>query len=333
MEYLEGGSLADRLARAGRLGWQGGASIGVKLAGALDAAHASGVTHRDIKPANVLLSAYGEVKLGDFGIARVADLNGETGRSRTVSGTPAHAAPEVIGGEHQDERADAYSLGSTLFCLVAGHAPFLRPGEDGVSLFTLLRRVTTEEPPDLCSYGAPSELAALVARCLAKDPALRPSAAEIGAGLQAVERAHAPASIAPATTGAVTPSTVAAPASPAGHWVGSWDEDVRGDRYRLVADLDVDAGRRVSATFTWTIERTSVAREQPGWTAVEAVAGTWDPASGSVVLSGTVGEDPNRFLVADTYTLAYSSPDSTLRGRTSTIVSGEPWTGTLTARR
>ena len=96
MEYMPGGSLADRIA-GGALPWPEAVDVVIKVAGVLQAAHDAGVLHRDIKPGNILVSGYGEPKLADFGIARMEDRT-ET-RSGVVSATIEHAAPEVLAGQ------------------------------------------------------------------------------------------------------------------------------------------------------------------------------------------------------------------------------------------
>ncbi len=169
MDYLPGGSLADRIKREKPLSWTEVAGMGVKLAGALAAAHAAGVLHRDLKPENVLISAYGEPQLVDFGVAR---MQGDAAtRTGLVTGTLAHAAPEVLAGKSASEASDVYSLASTLYALVAGHAAFARPGDE--TIHPLLTRILSEEPPDLRSRGVPGPFWEALNAALAKDPAAR----------------------------------------------------------------------------------------------------------------------------------------------------------------
>ena len=122
MEYLDNGSLADRLVADGPLPWADVVDIGIQVAGALGAAHAAGTLHRDLKPENVLVGHFGEAKLGDFGIAAVE------GGARTATGhasyTVTHVAPEILRGQRPDERSDLYGLASTLFTLLTGRTPF-----------------------------------------------------------------------------------------------------------------------------------------------------------------------------------------------------------------
>jgi serine/threonine protein kinase len=150
------------------------------LAAALAWAHARGVVHRDLKPENVLVHE-GRPLLADFGAARAADGLRVTGAGELV-GTPAYMAPELLLGGARDAgpAADAWSLGVLAFELVAGRLPF-----EGRDFREFSARVLSGPAPPL--PGAP-RLAPWVARCLQRDPALRPSAAEIAAGLAAPAR-------------------------------------------------------------------------------------------------------------------------------------------------
>ena len=185
MAYLSGGSLADRLARQGPLGWQETVAVGGQLAGALAAAHAVGIVHCDLKPGNVLTTADGSVQLADFGIARVA--GSPTTATASVTASFLYAPPEVVNGATPEPAADLYSFGATLHELAVGTPPFpLAPGEH---LPSLVRRILHDPPPDLRAAGVPPALADLVAALLAKDPAHRPaSAAEVARALQEIAR-------------------------------------------------------------------------------------------------------------------------------------------------
>jgi predicted Ser/Thr protein kinase len=185
MEYLPGGPLSDQVDRSGPLDVRRVAEIAVKLCGALETAHRSGVLHRDIKPDNVLVSRYGEPVLADFGIARMS--GGLQTRSGVVTATLSHAPPEVLDGQPPTARSDVYSLASTLFTLLAGTAPFVRDGEH--SLAPLLARVIRDPVPDLRPRGVPADVCALLEWAMAKDPADRPrSALEFGQAFQHLQR-------------------------------------------------------------------------------------------------------------------------------------------------
>ncbi|MCB1004996.1 MAG: serine/threonine protein kinase [Acidimicrobiales bacterium] len=187
MEHLEGGSLAARVHHDGPLPWPDVARVGVEVAGALDTAHAAGILHRDLKPDNVLLGAFGEAKLGDFGIAAVE------GGPATATGqgalTVLYAAPEVLRCERATARSEVFSLASTLYTLLAGRAAFARGTDESVAVVVL--RAVSEPAPDLRPTGVPDDLAAVLEAAMAPDPARRTeSAAELGRGLQEVQRAH-----------------------------------------------------------------------------------------------------------------------------------------------
>jgi serine/threonine-protein kinase PknK len=182
MEDLSGGSLRQRIDQ-GPMPWREVVAIGVKLAGALDAAHEAGVLHRDVKPENVLCSAYGEPKIADFGIAR---LEADTLTSGKIFATPAHAAPELFEGSRPTKASDVYSLGSTLFMLMAGTAPFVRrQGEPAIAVIT---RASREAVPDLRPAGVPDAVCAVLEEAMAKRPDDRPTAAEVGRLLRDAQR-------------------------------------------------------------------------------------------------------------------------------------------------
>ncbi|HEX7843891.1 MAG TPA: protein kinase, partial [Kofleriaceae bacterium] len=125
MEYLPGGSLAQRLAGGGRLTPVQGRRMALDVIAGLEAAHHRGVVHRDVKPANVFFDARGTAKLGDFGVAHLVDL-GQT-QTGGLIGTLAYMSPEQITGAPISIAADLYALGITLFEAVTGRLPFLGP--------------------------------------------------------------------------------------------------------------------------------------------------------------------------------------------------------------
>src|ERR1700739_1201566 len=189
MPYHAKNSLEALIRRHGPLDWSETLRIGVKLAGALDAAHRAGILHRDVKPGNILLTEYGEPELTDFGIARIA--GGFQTATGVITGSPAFAAPEVLEGNKPTPASDVYSLGATLFCALTGHAAFeRRSGERVVAQFL---RITSQPIPDLREHGFPADVAAVIERAMARDPGARPAgAAAFGDELREVQRLLGP---------------------------------------------------------------------------------------------------------------------------------------------
>jgi tRNA A-37 threonylcarbamoyl transferase component Bud32 len=187
MEYLPGGSLADRLERDGAqpvgrsLDWLG------QAAAALDAAHANGIVHRDVKPANLLLDNDERVKVADFGVASAADLGSFT-EAGTVVGTAGYLAPEQARGERATPASDLYALAVVAFELLTGKRPFERES----STAEAMAHVSAPIPPASASNPIlPAELDDVLARGLAKEPEHRFGSATdlVGALREALDRA------------------------------------------------------------------------------------------------------------------------------------------------
>ncbi len=175
-ELLRGQTLEGRL-RGGPLPADRALAVGLELARGLAHAHGRGVLHRDLKPGNVFLTEDGRVKLLDFGLAHLLGTRGLPG-----AGTPAYMAPEQLRGEAVDARADVFALGATLFEVLAGKAPFeVKEGRSAA---------LDDGPPPALLEGTPGLLAALVYRCLSRDPAKRPASGQaVVEELLAVQRA------------------------------------------------------------------------------------------------------------------------------------------------
>ena len=172
MEYIDGRSLADTIARGGALPWPRVVAIGAAVAAGLKVALGARLIHRDIKPANILLGRRGEIKIVDLGLVmragtQAAELN-STSRRRAAIGTYGYMSPEqAVDPERVDFRADIYSLGATLYEAVVGAPPF--PLRDPARC---LEMHAHEPPPapEARAPGVPAALSALLLRMLAKKP-------------------------------------------------------------------------------------------------------------------------------------------------------------------
>jgi len=171
MEYVAGETLAELLSRRGPLPPSEVADLGVQACRALAAAHKAGLVHRDVKPQNLLLRSDGVLKLGDFGVAFGLEGTRLT-LVGTILGTAAYFAPEQARGEEVTAAADIYGIGAVLYELLTG-----RPPRNPTTLAEL-----SDAAPIPVPQGAPPELARIVMRCLAADPADRPASAAKLAG-------------------------------------------------------------------------------------------------------------------------------------------------------
>jgi serine/threonine-protein kinase len=175
MEFVEGGSLADRLQGKG-LPVREAAQLVRKLAEAVQAAHERNIIHRDLKPANVLLTAAGEPKISDFGLAKLQDTDASHTATDVVMGTTCYMAPEQAAGRIKEvgRLADVYSLGAILYEALTGQPPFRASTK--VETMDLVRNAEPIWPRRL-RPEIPRELEAICLACLAKNPADRyPSA-------------------------------------------------------------------------------------------------------------------------------------------------------------
>jgi eukaryotic-like serine/threonine-protein kinase len=183
IEYLEGGSLFDMLARGRRLSpWQA-AGVGAQAADGLAYAHARGIVHRDVKPANILFDEEGRVRVADFGVARALSSASTTDPGKML-GTARYASPEQAQGLPLDGRSDVYSLGLVLYEATTGSVPFDRETPHA----TLQARIGERVPHD----PALGPLAPLLAMACAPEHEDRPDAARLAERLEALAEDLAP---------------------------------------------------------------------------------------------------------------------------------------------
>jgi eukaryotic-like serine/threonine-protein kinase len=166
MELLEGHDLKKYCSKASLLPLQTVLDYAAKIADGLDYAHGSGVIHRDVKPANIMLLKDGTLRITDFGIARIA-ASSKTATG-TVMGTPSYMSPEQVSGKRVDGRADLWSLGVMLYELSTGEKPF----KGGDAIGTLLFQIANDTPPPPTEYRAdlPSDVVAIISKCMQKNP-------------------------------------------------------------------------------------------------------------------------------------------------------------------
>jgi hypothetical protein len=177
MELVDAPTLGQIVAENGPLAPEEVARIGLSLLDALDAAHAVGMVHRDVKPDNVMVTATGEVKLTDFGIASVKGDPSLT-MSGVILGSPSYMAPEQAEGKGAGKEADLWSLGATLYFAIEGRPPFKKD-----SPIATLASVVGDPLPQATRAGA---LTPVLTALLAKDPARRPGSAELRRALERV---------------------------------------------------------------------------------------------------------------------------------------------------
>jgi hypothetical protein len=178
MEYLEGETLEQRLSR-GPCTVSEAVQIALKIADALQAAHASGIVHRDIKPSNIMLTSSSQIKILDFGLAKVQQPLTEAVppsevQTRTISGmilgTPHYMSPEQTMGKDLDQRTDIFSFGVMLYEMLSGKRPF-----SGDDFKTVLGQILYRDAEPLQSIRSdiPTRLQEIVSRCMAKEVAER----------------------------------------------------------------------------------------------------------------------------------------------------------------
>jgi serine/threonine-protein kinase len=186
-ELVHGESLAARLRRGALPAWEA-CGVAAQLCRALAGAHAQRIVHRDVKPANILLSTDGRVKVGDFGVARLAEGSTE-GTAASIVGTPRYMAPEQGRGRPTTPATDVYSAGVVLYEMLSGAPPFAAASVVELALLHL------QEPPPPLSSRLPAPLVEITMRALAKDPARRyANGAEMADALLVARRstAHTP---------------------------------------------------------------------------------------------------------------------------------------------
>jgi len=173
MACYDGKTLADKIAER-PLELDEAVDIAMRVAEGLAKAHGQGIVHRDLKPANVLVTNDGQVKIVDFGLAKLAGRTKLTKNGMTA-GTVAYMSPEQAKGLEVDSRTDIWSLGATLYQMITGQLPF-KSDYDEALVYSILNEAA--EPITALRSGVPLELERIVTKCMHKDPAERYQTAE-----------------------------------------------------------------------------------------------------------------------------------------------------------
>ena len=167
MEYVEAKTLADYLAGGGRIMPERSIEIAEAVCDALSVAHEHGIIHRDIKPANIMITSKGDVKVTDFGIARVISGADTLAQTAAVLGTASYLSPEQAQSQPVDQRSDIYSLGVALYEMVTGRPPFSGDSPVMVASKHVLEQPT---PPSKLNSDVSPELEAVIMKAMAKNP-------------------------------------------------------------------------------------------------------------------------------------------------------------------
>jgi TolB-like protein/Flp pilus assembly protein TadD/predicted Ser/Thr protein kinase len=184
MEYVEGSSLKDKVG-TGPLKLDEAVDLAIQIAEGLQEAHEKGIVHRDVKPANVMVTAKGQAKIMDFGLAKSARGVAVT-QTGTTLGTIAYMSPEQTRGEAVDGRTDIWSLGAILYEMVTGLRPFKGDYEPAV-VYSI--QSEEPEPPTSIRTGVPMELERVINRCLEKKAGERyQTAADLASDLRRAQR-------------------------------------------------------------------------------------------------------------------------------------------------
>ena len=192
LAYYEGLTLRQRLEQ-GPLPWREAATLALHVARGLEHAHRAQLVHRDIKPGNLLITPEGKVKILDFGLAQ-ARQQADGSQMNAIAGTMAYMAPEQVRGQAVDDRADLWALGVVLYQMLTGVSPFKGKGDVAATILKIIKH----EPASLLELHpeCPAALDVLLAKALAKDPALRyGSAQQLGQDLDALTDEPRPSAV------------------------------------------------------------------------------------------------------------------------------------------
>jgi serine/threonine protein kinase len=182
MEYLEGATLAETLKAQGLLPLEQAVDIALQIGNALDYAHQNGVIHRDVNPSNIIILESGQVKVTDFGLAKLMSASSGASPSGVFHGTLGYTSPEQILGQEIDGRSDIFSLGVIVYEMLTGEKPF-----QGENVTSVILSILSEKPPPLTALSPrlPAELKDILSKAMAKNADQRyQTCAELGRDLR-----------------------------------------------------------------------------------------------------------------------------------------------------
>ncbi len=270
MEFIEGKELKDYIKEQARFEVSQVVDIMEQTLSAMDYVHAGGVVHRDMKPANIILLDNGQVKVADFGIARVESST--MTQMGAVMGTPSYMSPEQFMGQRVDQRADLFSIGVILYELLTSEKPF--PGK---AVATIMQKVLNApvEDPTTYNFDLPNAFNTVIKKALAKRPGDRfQSAKEFMEAIKlAAEDKYADSLRPPAPAAMDDEATVMA---------GSMGAD---EATVLAAPAAIDAGE---ATHTAPPQMTTAPQAAPAPAAARVAAGTGDKKSAMPLIAAGV---------------------------------------------
>ena len=299
--YVPGPSLADAVSEHGPLPAASVLALARGLAEGLSAIHAAGVVHRDLKPANVLLAEDGP-RVIDFGISRAVEASVFT-HTGLVVGSPGFMSPEQAEGREVGPPSDIFSLGAVLAFAATGQGPF-----GSGSTPALVYRVVHSGPQlDL----VPAEVRSLAERCLAKDPALRPTAADLLAAAAYPAAGWLPAPVPPVPG----PSPTAGPGRPPRQTrrLGRW----RPLTATLVLSALVGAGATAAVTMTAGSAPAHASQSAPRATPAQTLAPASTPASSAPASPATAAPQTPPAATTPAYVPPPSTPPATVTSPTS----------------
>lgn len=211
MEFVDGNTLKNIIKEKGKIPLPEAINIFSQVLEGIAYAHSRGVVHRDIKPSNIFLSKDQRVKIGDFGIAKVAGIDGLTKMGSTM-GSPLYSSPEQLLGKKTDARTDVYSLGITFYEMITGTLPIKPTGDSEYKVIREVLETTIRKPSEL-EESIPAAVDKVMMKSLSKSPEERfQSVKEFAAAVKELMKTASPTTTAPSPAAGLHAAAASAPA-------------------------------------------------------------------------------------------------------------------------